>query len=116
MKNMVDKINAEDFVIGIRPTLDKDDVWTGEINMNIITSKDNPLDDDDYYSLLSFCKVICSSVPVMEEDDYVRQKLEDMSTKFEEYPELPQKKKGKVVDKKDNVVVLSFESDTKGNA
>ena len=48
MKSVTDKINPEDFVIGIRPTLDKDDVWTGEINMNIVTSKDNLLDDDDY--------------------------------------------------------------------
>lgn len=116
MKSVTDKINREDFIIGIRPTLDKDDVWTGEINMNIVTSKDNPLDDDDYYSLLAFCKVICSSVPVMDEDDYVRKKLEDKAAKFEDEVEAPKNKKGKVVDKKGNVVVLSFDAETEGNA
>ena len=116
MKSVTDKINPEDFVIGIRPTLDKDDVWTGEINMNIVTSKDNPLDDDDYYALLAFCKVVCSSVPVMDEDDYVRKKLEEKAAKFVEEVEMPKKKKGKVVDKQGNVVVLSFDAETEGNA
>ena len=116
MKNMSDKLNIEDFIIGIRPTLDKDNVWTGEINMNIVTSKDNPLDDDDYYSLLAFCKVICSSVPVMDEDDYVRNKLEEKAAKFADEVEYPKNKKGKVVDKQGNVVVLSFDAETEGNA
>ena len=96
MKNVISKIKPEDFVIGIRPDMDENNVWTGEIHMSIVTDKNNPLDDDDYYSLLAFCKVICSSVPAMEEDDYIRKKLEDKAIEF--------------------VVVLSFDAETKGNA
>ena len=116
MKNILSKIKPEDFVIGIRPDMDENNVWTGEIHMSIVTDKNNPLNDDDYYSLLAFCKVICSSVPAMEEDDYIRKKLEDKATEFDEYTDAPQKKKGKVVDKQGNVVVLSFDAETKGNA
>jgi len=36
--------------------------------------------------------------------------------RFDEYTDAPQKKKGKVVDKQGNVVVLSFDAETKGNA
>jgi len=50
MKNILSKIKPEDFVIGIRPDMDEDNVWTGEIHMSIVTDKNNPLDDDDYYS------------------------------------------------------------------
>ena len=117
MKSLLGQIKPEDFIIGIRPDIDENNVWTGEVTMNIVTSKENPLDDDDYYALLAFCKVICSSVPVMEEDDYVRKKLEDKADEYEKYVEEPlKKKKGKVVDKQDNVVILSFDADTKGNA
>ena len=63
--------------------------------MSIITSVDNPLTDDDYYGLLSFCKVVCSSVPVMEEDEYVRKRLEDKADAFDELNFAPEKKKGK---------------------
>ena len=84
--------------------------------MSIITSVDNPLTDDDYYGVLSFCKVVCSSVPVMEEDEYVRRKLEDKADAFDDVSFTPEKKKAKIVDKHDNVVVLSFDADTEGNA
>tara|TARA_Y100001972_G_C7660671_1_gene333201 strand:- start:60 stop:404 length:345 start_codon:yes stop_codon:yes gene_type:complete len=114
MKILNNDIKPEDFIIGISPALDENNVWTGEINMNIVTSKDNPMSDDDYYSLLHFCKVICSSVPVMESDSYVKEKLTEKADQFEE--DIIPKKKGKVVDKHDNVVVLSFDADTDGNA
>ena len=49
MKNILSKIMPEDFVIGIRPDIDENNIWTGEIHMSIVTDKNNPLDDDDYY-------------------------------------------------------------------
>lgn len=116
MKNILNKINREDFIIGVRPSLDSNNTWTGEINLSIVTSKDNPLDDDDYYSLLSFCKVICSSVPAMEEDEYIRKKLEAKATEYQDMEEALEDKKAKIVDRHDNVVVLSFDADTEGNA
>ena len=116
MKNIIKQIKKEDFVINVRPKLDSKRDWTGEVDLSIITSVDNPLTDDDYYAILSFCKVICSSVPVMEEDEYVRQALEDKATQFDELNFVPEKKKGKIVDKHDNVVVLSFDADTDGSA
>ncbi len=116
MKNIIKQIKKEDFVISVRPTLDSKRNWTGEVDLSIITSVDNPLTDDDYYGLLSFCKVVCSSVPVMEEDEYVRDKLEDKAAIFDDVVVTPKKKKAKIVDKHDNVVVLSFDADTEGNA
>ena len=116
MKNVIKQIKNEDFIINIRPRLDSKRDWTGEVDLSIITSVDNPLTDDDYYGVLSFCKVVCSSVPVMEEDEYVRKKLEDKADAFDDVAFAPEKKKAKVVDKHDNVEVLSFDADTDGNA
>lgn len=116
MKNVFNQIKKEDFIISVRPRLDSKRAWTGEVDLSIVTSMDNPLTDDDYYGVLSFCKVVCSSVPVMEEDEYVRKLLEDKANEFDEINFVPEKKKGKVVDKHDNVVVLSFDADTEGSA
>ena len=51
-----------------------------------------------------------------KEDEYVRKKLEDKADAFDDVAFTPEKKKAKVVDKHDNVVVLSFDADTDGNA
>lgn len=64
-------INDEDFVIRIRPSVD-DGEWTGEIDISIIAGADNPLDDEGYGQVMHFCKMICSTVPIMEQDQTIR--------------------------------------------
>lgn len=107
------RILDEDFVINVRPQMDKDFVWTGEVDISIMTAENNPLDDHDYYGVLDFCRTMCATVPLMERDEDLRQRAIKEAIKYEDVPE---KKKAKVVDKHDNVVVLSFDADTDGNA
>tara|TARA_R100000951_G_C2517449_1_gene142328 strand:+ start:157 stop:495 length:339 start_codon:yes stop_codon:yes gene_type:complete len=104
---ILSKVLNEDFIIDVRPEMDKNDKWTGGVNISIMTSPDNPLDDDDYYGVLDFCRSVCASVPLMERDEDLRQRL----IKEADYNEEKPQPKLKVVDKEDNVVVLSFESD-----
>jgi hypothetical protein len=49
----------------------------------------------------------------MERDEDLRQRAIKEAIKYEDVPE---KKKAKVIDKHDNVVVLSFDADTDGTA
>ena len=115
MREVKRSMRPEDFIISVRPQLDSHRMWTGQVDVHIMSSNENPMGDDDFYALMSFCKTICSSIPVMEEDDYVREKLEN---KADEYERLVTKSKAqaKVIDRHDNVVVLSFETDTDGSA
>ena len=101
-----DKLNLEDFIIQVKPTMTEDRRWTGEVDVSVISSADYPLCDDDYYGVLEFCRVICASIPLMEKDEYLRQR----AIKFlEKEDELYNKQnKSKIVDKRDNVVVVSF--------
>ena len=34
---------------------------------------DNPVDDDDYEQLMHFCKMMCASVPLMQESKDLRE-------------------------------------------
>ena len=101
-----DKLNLEDFIIQVKPTMTEDKRWTGEVDVSVISSADNPLCDEDYYGVLEFCRVICASIPLMEKDEYLRQKAIDFLEKEDELHN--KKRKPKVVDKRDNVVVVSF--------
>ena len=101
-----DKLNLEDFIIQVKPTISSDKRWTGEVDVSVISSSDNPLCDEDYYGVLEFCRVICASIPLMEKDENLRQKAIDFLQREDEL--YNKQNKSKIVDKRDNVVVVSF--------
>ena len=78
---MIDKlekeINEEDFIIRVRPFADDEGVWSGEVDISVIAMPNNPLDDKDYSQLMHFAKMICASVPVMEEVEELRTLIND---------------------------------------
>ena len=75
-------IEPTDFMIVVRPHLDKKNKWTGEVTLKIVVDKANRLDDDDFYSMISFTKQICASVPLMEENKIFRDETERLADKY----------------------------------
>ncbi len=61
-------VEPEDFAIRLHPKLDKNNKWTGEVVVGIVTSESSKLDDHDYSGMLQFTNMLCSCVPMMEED------------------------------------------------
>ena len=118
--------NDEDYVIRVRPGYEiearadgnKEAVWTGEIDISIIAGPDNPLDDESYSQVMHFVRMMCATVPIMEqskelrdmEHDYV---MKDIDREIEEsYDE-----SSVVVKHEDgNIIRLDFTSRTKGSA
>jgi len=72
LEKLLTEINEEDFLIRVRPFADDDGTWSGEVDISIMAMPDNPLDDDDYYKVMHFAKMMCASVPVMEEVQELR--------------------------------------------
>jgi hypothetical protein len=113
------QIDDEDFVIRVRPSIDGEE-WTGEIDISIISQGDNPLNDESYGQVMHFCKMMCATVPIMEQDEairnmvhsYVMEVVENDTIVFDEDED-----EGLIVTKEDgNVVHLNFGSKTKGSA
>jgi uncharacterized protein (DUF1499 family) len=114
MENMED----EDFVIRIRPTVNNSE-WTGEIDIAIISSADNPLDDEGYGQVMHFCKMMCATVPIMEQDETIRNLVHTyvMEVVDNDSDYVLEKDEDVIITKEDgNVVHLSFGSKTKGSA
>ena len=108
----------EDFVIRIRPGLDQSE-GTGEVDISIVASADNPLDDEGYTQLMHFCKMMCATVPVMESDNAIREKVHRyvMDVVEADEDEYYEQEKRLVIESEDgNVVQLKFNTDTKGTA
>ena len=120
---MIDKlekeINEEDFIIRVRPFADDDGVWSGEVDISIIAMPNNPLDDKDYSQLMHFAKMICASVPVMEEVEELRTLINDyvlkvLDKEMEIDVELEEEYVEKTYD--GNIVRLNFNTKTGGSA
>ena len=72
LEKLLTEINEEDFLIRVRPFANDEGAWSGEVDISIMAMPDNPLDDDDYYKVMHFAKMMCASVPVMEESEELR--------------------------------------------
>ena len=72
LEKLLTEVNEEDFLIRVRPFANDEGGWSGEVDISIMAMPDNPLDDEDYYKVMHFAKMMCASVPVMEESEDLR--------------------------------------------
>jgi len=106
------RINNEDFYIQLVPDLDKNKNWLGTLQVNIVTSNVNPIDDDGYNQIFHLCQLISSVVPYMDDNP-------DIIVELEKYMKVEQKSNKstkKIVSKQGNVINLNFKSKTNGSA
>ena len=122
--SMLDKlakeISEEDFLIRVRPFANDDGRWSGEVDISIMAMPDNPMDDEDYYQVMHFAKMMCASVPVMEEVEELRNIVHEyvtkvMDTEMDIDVEL-EEEAGVEKTYDGNVVHLSFNTKTGGSA
>lgn len=108
------KYNPEDFIIVLKPHVDKNCVWTGDVSVNIVTSDKNQLDDEDYYGMMHFARLVCGSIPAMDKNNSFRTECEKEANLY-----LPNDDKcvnDKITKVDGNVITLNFKSKTEGNA
>ena len=113
-------IKPEDFVLRIRPFTDAKGSWNGEIDISIITSPDNDLQDHDYHQIMHFCKMVASTVPIMEYNEDIRDEVHDYVLQYvdndidivQEDEQKPLKK----VTEDGNVIKIDFSTKTEGSA
>ena len=120
MEKLASEVNEEDFLIRVRPFADDDGKWSGEVDISIMAMPDNPMDDEDYYQVMHFAKMMCASVPVMEEIEELRNVVHEYVTKVidnEMDIDVELEEEAGVEKTYDgNVVHLSFNTKTGGSA
>jgi len=120
VERILKELQEEDFLIRVRPFANDDGKWSGEVDISIMIQPENPLDEDDYVNLMHFTKMMCASVPVMEEvpelrnivNEYVLNVLDnelDINVELEDSYGVEKEYDG-------NVVHINFSTKTRGNA
>jgi hypothetical protein len=106
--------NKEDFVISITPIIDFQSKWTGQVAVDITSSEKSPLNTKDYNHIFHLCKMLCSVIPLMEEDAEMVERLDEFAKTFDSN-RLP-KDRLVVSDRNGNVIKLDWFSKTRGRA
>ena len=91
------------FYIELIPELDKENNWQGGLQVNIISSKDNPMPVESRRDLTHLSQLVASSIAFMEKNVDYADKLEQFIKEPEEKPVV-----------KGNVIHFNFK--TEGNA
>ena len=122
MEQLKKQIEDEDFVIRLRPYADDDGKWSGEIDISIMAFPENQMDDDDYGQVMHFCKMMCATVPIMEESKEIRDIVHDyvlevIDNEMDIEVQLEDEKEAGVEKTYDgNIVHLNFNTKTGGSA
>tara|TARA_Y100000817_G_C16846476_1_gene540240 strand:- start:702 stop:1061 length:360 start_codon:yes stop_codon:yes gene_type:complete len=107
-----------DFVIRLRPHMEQEE-WNGDVDISIMWDGSNHLSEDDFFRFMHLVKMICASVPMMEDNPVLRNDISDFV--YESYSTLENDKpvpqnQAEILDRQGNVVYLSFNTKTKGSA
>ena len=117
-------IDQNDFIVRVRPYQNDDGSWNGDIDLAIISQPNNNLSDDDYYQMMYFCKMMSSTVPIMDQNPKIREIVSDYVENYvdnkvdvsleDEYEVDEQDTKPKITSFDGNIISIDFK--TKGNA
>jgi len=81
-----------DFIVRISPITDTNGSWTGELEIGTCTTYENNLSDGDYVNLMQLTQMLLSTIPAMEDDEYIRDTLYKLANSVVEKEEAPQRK------------------------
>ena len=113
MKASDTRIN--DFIIRIRRFQHSDGMWTGEVDITVVATQENDMEEEDYSQVMHFCKMVASTVPLMESNEQYRKLLHEYVKNNIDAEETVSKKESKIIDKTANVIKIDF-SNTDGSA
>lgn len=108
-------VDDTSFYIQLKPTVDENYEWTGDLEVNIVTDKENPIDKNSFMSMMHLSEIVACSIAYMEENPDLISCIEDFMDSAE-FESVKNNSKPQVEYTDGNVVRLTFGSRTKGNA
>ena len=116
-------ITKRDFMILVTPIFESNDDWTGNVNIDVAYPKNHDLTKETFSGIDFFIRMMIGSLSLMQDNETMREAMynyvaEDYSDEFEDLIEAVEdnKKSVKIEYGQDNVINLTFSSDTEGSA
>ena len=109
-------MNPESFYIELKPGLDEKNSWTGELEVNIIRDKTNPMDKQSMLHLAHLTNLVACCVAYMDEHPSFLEAIEEYMLDTSDSISNIEDNVAHVENTDTNVVKLNFGSKTKGSA
>ena len=115
MQTIHKHLTPDDFVIIVRPVREEEEEellleegsWTGEVQVSIVTNaKETTLTEVEFNNMVLLCNFAAASIPAMEENAFIRDLIQTYAQKNMIMP----------TPEEENVHMLTFDTDTEGNA
>lgn len=114
------RIDPTSFYVELKPELDDENDWTGELEVNILYDKKSPLKLDGFLHLKHLTQLVACTIAYMEENPEFYEKIGDFLLSPEIYEDEEYQSKDDVKPHVEsiegNVVKLSFKTKTGGSA
>jgi len=89
-KDLHFKLDDQDIIIRMKPILDHQNNWTGDVNLQVIDSVHNPLSDRDFNEIMFFARMTLVSIDLLRSDeDHAKKVYEIVRSEMEEPREKP---------------------------
>ena len=104
-KDLHFKLDDQDVLIRMSPLLDHQNNWTGDVNLQVLDSVNNPLSDRDYADMMFFARMCIVGIDLQRSDDEWAKKIYQVTRK-----ELKKEAQPKVTSRQDNVITVDFKA------
>ena len=99
------RLDNQDIIIRVKPILDHQKNWTGDVHLQVIDSVHNPLSDRDFNDIMFFSRMCLVGIDLLRTDEEWSKKVYQMVRK-----EIDDETKPKIIDRQDNVIKVDFKA------
>jgi|TARA_R100000322_G_scaffold64690_1_gene40561 hypothetical protein len=104
-KDLHFKLDDQDIIIRVKPILDHQNNWTGDVHLQVIDSVENPLSDRDFNDIMFFARMCLVGIDLLRTDEEWSKKVYQVVRN-----ELENETKPKIVGRQDNVITVDFKA------
>ena len=104
-KDLHFKLDDQDIIIRVKPILDHQNNWTGDVHLQVLDSVHNPLSDRDFNDLMFFTRMCLVGIDLLRTDEEWSKKVYQMVRK-----EMDDEMKPEIVSRHNNVIRVDFKS------
>ena len=104
-KDLHVRLDDQDIIVRMKPILDHQNNWTGDVHLQVLDSVHNPLSDRDFNDLMFFTRMCLVGIDLLRTDEEWSKKVYQMVRK-----ELDDEMKPEIVSRQGNVIRVDFKS------
>ena len=103
-KDLHFKLDDQDIVVRMKPILDHQNNWTGDVHLQVLDSIANPLSDRDFNEIMLFARMCLVGIDLLRSDEDISKRVYEIVRE-----EMKEEKKPEVT-RHGNIIKVDFKA------